>query len=79
MVVFCACAATTHILSAVTHVWPDDHALEKLDHVGIVALIVGTPLTAVMVRAPRTPRPAQIHRSHQINCACADSVRTIAY
>ncbi|KAG1656019.1 hypothetical protein FOA52_005647 [Chlamydomonas sp. UWO 241] len=52
MAVFCACAATTHLLSAVTHVWPDDHALEKLDHVGIVALIVGTPLTAAMARRP---------------------------
>ncbi len=50
MIVFSLCAATTHLLSALTHVYPDDHALEKLDHVGIVALIVGTPLTAVMVR-----------------------------
>jgi predicted membrane channel-forming protein YqfA (hemolysin III family) len=33
-----------------THVYPDSHGLEKLDHLGIVALIIGTPLTALMVR-----------------------------
>jgi len=43
---FCLCAATTHLLSALTHVWPDSVRLEKADHVGIVVLIVGTPLTA---------------------------------
>lgn len=48
--VFCCCAATTHLLSSLTHVYPDDHLLEKLDHIGIVALIVGTPLTQMMVR-----------------------------
>jgi predicted membrane channel-forming protein YqfA (hemolysin III family) len=47
--VFCCCAATTHLLSSLTHVYPDDHFLEKLDHIGIVALIVGTPLTQMMV------------------------------
>jgi len=47
--VFCCCAATTHLLSALTHVYPDDHLLEKVDHIGIVALIVGTPLTQMMV------------------------------
>lgn len=26
---FCAAAATTHILSAVTHVWPDNHTLVR--------------------------------------------------
>jgi predicted membrane channel-forming protein YqfA (hemolysin III family) len=49
--VFCCCAATTHLLSSLTHVYPDDHFLEKLDHIGIVALIVGTPLTQMMVSA----------------------------
>lgn len=43
---FCLCAATTHLLSALTHVWPDSARLEKADHVGIVVLIAGTPLTA---------------------------------
>lgn len=47
--VFCCCAAATHLLSSLTHVYPDDHFLEKLDHIGIVALIVGTPLTQMMV------------------------------
>lgn len=28
--------------------YPDDHLLEKCDHVGIVALIVGTPVTALL-------------------------------
>jgi hypothetical protein len=77
MTVFCSCAATTHLLSALTHVFPDDPFLvrwtscgkapvalwlpltvccrhwaqEKLDHVGIVALVAGTPITAIMVRA----------------------------
>ena len=94
--IFCFCAAWTHLGSAVTHVWPDSHALvrclpsvcicpaftpcvalamshtcevaeqhappncsvhiplntisaqEKLDHIGIVVLILGTPVTALM-------------------------------
>ncbi|KAL4452780.1 hypothetical protein ABPG75_008442 [Micractinium tetrahymenae] len=45
---FCCCAATTHLFSALTHVWPDSHSLEKFDHIGIVATIVGTPITALM-------------------------------
>ncbi|KAF5835504.1 hypothetical protein DUNSADRAFT_7288 [Dunaliella salina] len=49
---FCAASSTTHLLSAVTHVWPDNHLLEKLDHIGIVALIVGTPLTALLAKDP---------------------------
>ncbi|KAF8065666.1 NAA20 [Scenedesmus sp. PABB004] len=52
LAVFCCCAATTHLLSALTHVWPDDHLLEKADHIGIVALIVGTPLTQLMALDP---------------------------
>ena len=98
---FCFCAATTHILSAMGHVYPDSHLLvclqtlatdvvlrdahkavqacvsarpctldlfiqlpesslvsclydlrllqEKMDHIGIVALILGTPITALLV------------------------------
>lgn len=37
-------------------VWPDDHTLEKLDHLGIVLLIVGTPVTQMLVR-PGFPQP----------------------
>uniref|UniRef100_A0A383V9U8 Uncharacterized protein n=1 Tax=Tetradesmus obliquus TaxID=3088 RepID=A0A383V9U8_TETOB len=54
--VFCCCAATTHLLSSLTHVYPDDHLLEKLDHIGIVALIVGTPLTQMMAVDPSGDR-----------------------
>ncbi|KAK9809407.1 hypothetical protein WJX73_003131 [Symbiochloris irregularis] len=46
--IFCFCAATTHLLSASTHVYPDNHFLEKFDHLGIVALVLGTPITALM-------------------------------
>ena len=89
---FGICAATTHLCSSLTHVFPDNHSLvrchayqpltlptlvslarqgkashqitnlvcgdafcrelqEKFDHVGIVATIVGTPITALMVIA----------------------------
>lgn len=77
LAVFCCCASLTHLLSALTHVWPDDHALEKLDHLGIVALIVGTPLTQLMVRvdccwagivgfesAPKQSKPACWQPTH---------------
>eukprot|EP00884_Botryococcus_braunii_P016500 jgi/Botrbrau1/3533/Bobra.341_2s0059.1 len=47
---FCLCAATTHLLSALTHVYPDSIALEKLDHIGIVVLILGTPITIMMAQ-----------------------------
>jgi len=56
LVIFCAAATTTHICSAITHIWPDDHLLEKLDHVGIVATILGTPFTAVMAKDPEGDR-----------------------
>lgn len=46
--IFCLCATTTHLLSAATHVFPDSVSLEKTDHLGIVALILGTPITALM-------------------------------
>ncbi|KAJ9514681.1 hypothetical protein QJQ45_028442 [Haematococcus lacustris] len=52
MVIYCAAAATTHLCSAITHIWPDDHLLEKMDHLGIVALILGTPLTAAVAQDP---------------------------
>lgn len=48
LAIFGFCAACTHLLSALTHVYPDSHALEKLDHLGIVVLIIGTPMTALM-------------------------------
>eukprot|EP00879_Flechtneria_rotunda_P024922 GHRR01026449.1.p1 GENE.GHRR01026449.1~~GHRR01026449.1.p1 ORF type:complete len:228 (+),score=48.55 GHRR01026449.1:807-1490(+) len=50
--VFCCCAAITHLLSALTHVWPDSHFLEKLDHLGITALIIGTPFTQMIALDP---------------------------
>lgn len=52
MTVFCSCAATTHLLSAITHAFPEDMLLEKMDHVGIVALVAGTPITAIMAKDP---------------------------
>ncbi|KXZ56129.1 hypothetical protein GPECTOR_1g109 [Gonium pectorale] len=45
----------THGSSALTHVWPDDHILEKIDHLCIPFLVVGTPLTAVMALRPSGP------------------------
>ncbi|PNH12495.1 hypothetical protein TSOC_000589 [Tetrabaena socialis] len=53
--VFCFCAAMTQGSSALTHVWPDDHLLEKIDHVCIPFLIIGVPLTAVMALRPSSP------------------------
>ena len=50
LALFGACTATTHLFSALTHVYPDSKRLEKLDHLGIVVLIVGTPFTALLVR-----------------------------
>ncbi|PNW77179.1 hypothetical protein CHLRE_10g425650v5 [Chlamydomonas reinhardtii] len=55
LAVFCFCAAMTHGSSALTHVWPDDHLLEKIDHLCIPFLIVGVPLTAVMALRPQGP------------------------
>lgn len=46
--VFGLCAATTHLLSALTHVYPDSVPLEKMDHYGIVALCVGTTASALL-------------------------------
>lgn len=54
-------AATTHLLSAVTHVWPDSHALEKADHYGIVVLIVGVTASALLaVSHGKMPRSMAI-------------------
>lgn len=50
MALFCAAAAATHLLSALGHVFPDDHYLEKADHLGIVALIISNPLSSLVVR-----------------------------
>ncbi len=51
--VFGVCSGITHLMSALTHVWPDSHGLEKLDHLGIVCTIIGTPMSCLMVqRAP---------------------------
>ncbi|GLC45763.1 hypothetical protein PLESTB_000501300 [Pleodorina starrii] len=55
MSVFCFCAAMTHGSSTLTHVWPDDHVLEKIDHLCIPFLIIGVPLTAVMALRPSGP------------------------
>lgn len=38
-----------HFLSALTHVYPDDIYLEKLDHLGIVCLVMGTPISTLLV------------------------------
>jgi predicted membrane channel-forming protein YqfA (hemolysin III family) len=43
-------AAVTHGFSALTHVFPDDHTIEKLDHIGITATIIGTPVTALIAK-----------------------------
>ena len=58
--VFGLCTAATHLLSALTHVYPDNHALEKMDHLGIVATIVGTPLTGVMAQESGHAPPAML-------------------
>lgn len=39
-----------HVGSAMTHVYPDDVYLEKLDHLGIATLVMGTPISTIMVR-----------------------------
>jgi predicted membrane channel-forming protein YqfA (hemolysin III family) len=47
---FAVCAFTTHFFSALTHVYPDSHSIEKLDHIGITATIIGTPITALLAK-----------------------------
>lgn len=48
LAIFCLASAITHLSSTASHVWPDSIGLEKFDHFAIIALIVGTPLTALM-------------------------------
>ena len=50
LAVFSVCSGITHLMSALTHVWPDSHGLEKLDHLGIVVTIIGNPMSSLMVR-----------------------------
>lgn len=50
LALFTVCSGVTHLMSALTHVWPDSHGLEKLDHLGIVATIIGTPMSCLMAR-----------------------------
>mmetsp|Transcript_14858 Transcript_14858/g.44896 ORF Transcript_14858/g.44896 Transcript_14858/m.44896 type:complete len:280 (-) Transcript_14858:788-1627(-) len=58
MALFCAAAAATHLLSALGHVFPDDHYLEKADHLGIVALIISNPLSSlVAIEHGHVPQP----------------------
>lgn len=52
LALFCMFSGTTHLLSTLGHLWPDSVALEKLDHFGIVGLIVGTPITSLMALDP---------------------------
>lgn len=47
---FCTSAGMMHVGSAMTHVYPDDVYLEKLDHLGIATLVMGTPISTIMVR-----------------------------
>jgi len=50
--IFCCCATGVHACSAYTHVYPDDHIAEKIDHLAIPLLILGTPLTAIRSKIP---------------------------
>eukprot|EP00892_Ulva_mutabilis_P007006 jgi/Ulvmu1/4678/UM002_0409.1 len=52
---YCFCSCMMHFLSALTHVYPDDIYLEKLDHLGIVCLVMGTPISTMLVRYPDDP------------------------
>lgn len=47
--VYCFCSCSMHFLSALTHIYPDDIYLEKLDHLGIVCLVMGTPISTILV------------------------------
>ena len=55
MVVYGLCAFMTQGSSALTHIWPDSHLLEKIDHVCILFTLLGTPLTAIMAMRPTGP------------------------
>jgi Haemolysin-III related len=79
---FGVCAACTHLFSAVTHVWPDDHYLEKLDHLGIVLTVVGTPVSTLLARPvhhiSRTGATAKSPRVHALTSANACATREAA-
>jgi predicted membrane channel-forming protein YqfA (hemolysin III family) len=60
LALFGACAAATHLLSALTHVWPDSHALEKCDHLGITATIAGTCMSALAASRPAAGVPGPL-------------------
>lgn len=53
--VYCCCSCMMHFLSALTHVYPDDIYLEKLDHLGIVSLVMGTPISTLLVSPNLVP------------------------
>lgn len=59
-ILFSASTGLTHMLSALTHIYPDDHYLEKLDHLGIAATVVGTPIATLLVRSCRACQFNQI-------------------
>jgi hypothetical protein len=59
-----ACVGGTHVFSAITHIWPDDHYLEKLDHLGIVLTVVGTPISTLVVRFKMLCRLCRFSLSH---------------
>eukprot|EP00803_Ostreobium_quekettii_P008956 evm.model.scf_2100.2 EVM.evm.TU.scf_2100.2 scf_2100:15679-17695(-) len=48
MALFCTLAATCQSFSALAHVYPDHHGLEKLDHIGILGLMFGTPYSELL-------------------------------
>lgn len=50
VVIFSFSAGVMHSGSALTHIYPDDMLLEKLDHLGIVTLVMGTPISTLVVR-----------------------------
>lgn len=66
--VYTCCTGATHLTSAATHVYPDSHLLEKVDHLGIVATIVGTPITG---RRAQQAQRAQRARAPPPCCCCA--------
>jgi len=46
---WCAAPPQQSLAAATAHA-DEPHAQEKLDHLGIVALVIGTPMSAIMVR-----------------------------
>lgn len=66
--VFCFCSCAMHFLSALTHVYPDDIYLEKLDHLGIVCLVMGTPISTILVRCDLW---------HAVSLLCEDCLMSV--